>query len=57
MPEQARRSRLRSGGETAKIIGYEGEIRWDPSRPNGTPPEGLRYQQGEGFGLAAEDLS
>ena len=23
--------------KTAKIIGYEGEIRWDPSRPNGTP--------------------
>ena len=21
----------------AKIVGYEGEILWDPSKPNGTP--------------------
>ena len=21
----------------ARIIGYEGEIKWDPSRPDGTP--------------------
>ena len=21
----------------AKIVGYEGKIRWDPTRPNGTP--------------------
>ena len=52
----------------ARIVGYEGEIRWDPSKPNGTPRKLLdvskaralgwqyRTELEEGIRLAYEDF-
>ena len=52
----------------ARIVGYEGEIRWDTSKPNGTPRKlldvskakalGWQYQTEleEGIRLAYEDF-
>lgn len=52
----------------ARIVGYEGEIRWDPSKPNGTPRKLLdvskaralgwqyRTELEEGLRLAYEDF-
>ena len=52
----------------AKVIGYEGEIRWDPSKPNGTPRKLLdvskaaklgwtyRTELEDGIRLAYEDF-
>ena len=34
----------------AKVIGYEGEIKWDPSRPNGTPRKLLDVSKLESLG-------
>lgn len=34
----------------AGIVGYEGEIRWDPSKPNGTPRKLLDVSKAEGLG-------
>jgi GDP-L-fucose synthase len=55
-------------GLVAKVIGYEGEIRWDPSKPNGTPRKLLdvskaaklgwtyRTELEDGIRLAYEDF-
>ena len=52
----------------AKVIGYEGEIRWDTSKPNGTPRKLLdvskaaalgwtyRIELEEGIRLSYEDF-
>ncbi|MBQ1325512.1 MAG: GDP-L-fucose synthase [Solobacterium sp.] len=52
----------------AKVIGYEGEVRWDPSKPNGTPRKLLdvskaaklgwtyRTELEDGIRLAYEDF-
>ena len=34
----------------AKIVGYKGEIRWDPSKPNGTPRKLLDVSKAEKLG-------
>ena len=34
----------------AKVVGYTGEIKWDPTKPNGTPRKPVSYTH-----LAAED--
>lgn len=34
----------------AKVIGYEGEILWDPSKPNGTPRKLLDVSKAAGLG-------
>ncbi len=34
----------------AKVIGYEGEIKWDPTRPDGTPRKLLDVSKLEGLG-------
>ena len=34
----------------AKIVGYEGEILWDPSKPNGTPRKLLDVSKAAGLG-------
>ncbi len=34
----------------AKVIGYEGEIRWDPSKPNGTPRKLLDVSKAAALG-------
>lgn len=34
----------------AKIVGYTGEIRWDPSKPNGTPRKRLDLKKTERLG-------
>ena len=34
----------------ARVVGYEGEIRWDPSRPNGTPRKLLDVSKLESLG-------
>jgi GDP-L-fucose synthase len=34
----------------AKIVGYEGEIKWDTSRPNGTPRKLLDVSKAEKLG-------
>jgi len=34
----------------AKVIGYEGEIRWDPSKPNGTPRKLLDVSKAANLG-------
>lgn len=38
----------------AEIIGYEGEIRWDPSRPNGTPRKLLDVSKSAAMGWTAK---
>ena len=55
-------------GLVARVVGYEGEIEWDPSRPNGTPRKlldvsklgamGWRYstELEDGLRLAYEDF-
>ncbi|MCQ2251775.1 MAG: GDP-L-fucose synthase, partial [Bacteroidales bacterium] len=35
---------------TAKVIGYEGAIKWDTSRPNGTPRKLLDVSKAEKLG-------
>lgn len=38
----------------AKVVGYEGEIKWDTTRPNGTPPASSSTsakRQGSGGGI------
>ena len=35
---------------TAKVIGYHGEIRWDVSKPNGTPRKLLDVGKASGLG-------
>ena len=37
----------------AKVIGYEGEIKWDPSRPNGTPRKLLDVSKARALGWEA----
>ena len=34
----------------AKVVGYEGEIRWDTSKPNGTPRKLLDVSKAEALG-------
>jgi GDP-L-fucose synthase len=34
----------------AKVIGYEGEIKWDTTKPNGTPRKLLDVSKAEGLG-------
>jgi GDP-L-fucose synthase len=34
----------------AKVVGYEGEILWDTSKPNGTPRKLLDVSKAEGLG-------
>ena len=34
----------------AKVIGYTGEIRWDPSKPNGTPRKLLEVSKATALG-------
>lgn len=34
----------------AAVVGYDGEINWDPSRPNGTPNRPLDYSKMENLG-------
>ena len=34
----------------AKVVGYEGEILWDPSKPNGTPRKLLDVSKAAGLG-------
>ena len=36
--------------KVAAIIGYTGEIRWDPSRPNGTPRKLLDVSKSKAMG-------
>ena len=37
-------------GLVAGVVGYEGESRWDPSKPNGTPRKLLDVSKAEGLG-------
>ena len=34
----------------AKVVGYTGEIRWDPSKPNGTPRKLLDVSKATALG-------
>ena len=34
----------------AKVVGYEGEILWDPSKPNGTPRKLLDVSKAASLG-------
>ena len=34
----------------AKVVGYEGEIKWDTSKPNGTPRKLLDVSKAEALG-------
>ena len=34
----------------AKVVGFEGEIRWDPTKPDGTPRKLLDVSKLEGLG-------
>ena len=34
----------------AKVVGYEGEIKWDTTRPNGTPRKLLDVSKAESLG-------
>ena len=34
----------------AKVVGYEGKILWDPSKPNGTPRKLLDVSKAEKLG-------
>ena len=34
----------------AKVVGYEGEIKWDASKPNGTPRKLLDVSKAEALG-------
>jgi len=34
----------------AKVVGYEGEIKWDTTRPNGTPRKLLDVSKAEKLG-------
>ena len=34
----------------AKVVGYEGEIRWDTTRPNGTPRKLLDVSKASALG-------
>ncbi len=36
--------------KVAKIVGYNGEIRWDPSKPNGTPRKLLDVSKSKAMG-------
>ena len=36
--------------KVAKIVGYNGEIRWDPSKPNGTPRKLLDISKSKAMG-------
>ena len=38
------------GAFVAKVIGYEGKIKWDTSRPNGTPRKLLDVSKAAGLG-------
>ena len=38
------------GKERAKVVGYEGEILWDTSKPNGTPRKLLDVTKAEKLG-------
>lgn len=38
----------------AAIVGYKGQILWDPSRPNGQPRRCLDVSRAKGFGFTAE---
>ena len=40
--------------KVAKIIGYEGEILWDPTRPNGTPRKLLDVSKAKAMGWEAK---
>ncbi len=40
--------------KVAKIIGYQGEIRWDPSKPNGTPRKLLDISKTKAMGWEAK---
>ncbi len=40
--------------KVAKIIGYTGEIRWDPSKPNGTPRKLLDISKTKAMGWEAK---
>lgn len=35
----------------AKVVGYTGEIKWDPSKPDGTPRKLLDVSKLEGLGF------
>ena len=35
--EKVSKKALENAPLVAKVVGYEGEILWDPSKPNGTP--------------------
>ena len=37
-------------GLVAKVVGYEGEIKWDTTRPNGTPRKLLDVSKAEKLG-------
>ena len=34
----------------AKVVGYTGEIKWDPTKPNGTPRKLLDVSKATGLG-------
>ena len=36
--------------KVAKVVGYQGEIRWDSSKPNGTPRKLLDVSKATGLG-------
>ena len=38
----------------ARVVGYTGEIRWDPSRPNGTPRKLLDVSKAAALGWRAK---
>ena len=37
-------------GLVAKVVGYEGEVRWDASKPNGTPRKLLDVSKATALG-------
>ena len=39
----------------AKVVGYTGEIKWDPSKPDGTPQKTFRCQQAGESRLSLHD--
>ena len=55
---RARISPIREIAElVAKVVGYEGEIAWDTSKPDGMPRKLLDVSAPEGPGLAPDDVA
>lgn len=41
-------------GMIARLVDYEGQLHWDPSKPNGQPRRSLNVERAQRFGFTAE---